>query len=55
MRRLRDFAAIRYFLSEREIEELQAAADARREAREEAPKAATTATAPGSGSGYERA
>jgi len=33
MRRLRDFAAILDFLSDREIEELQAAAAARREAR----------------------
>ena len=33
VRRLRDFAAIRDFLSDREIEKLQVAADERREAR----------------------
>jgi hypothetical protein len=33
VRRLRDFASIAAFFSEREIEELQAAIDARREAR----------------------
>ncbi|CAA9401688.1 MAG: hypothetical protein AVDCRST_MAG01-01-1072 [uncultured Rubrobacteraceae bacterium] len=33
MRRLRDFQSIRDFCSDREIDELQAAVDARREAR----------------------
>ena len=37
MRRLRDFAAIRDFFGDREIDELQAAIDARRGARREAP------------------
>ncbi len=43
VRRLRDFASIAHFFSDREIEELQAAIDARRQARavrpDEPPKA----------------
>ncbi|MDP9438608.1 MAG: hypothetical protein M3P49_07675 [Actinomycetota bacterium] len=57
MRRLKDFAAIRDFFSDREIEELQAAVDARREAheaREEASPADPVARPFGS-AGSERA
>ena len=47
MRKSRDFAAIRAFFGDREIDELQAAADERREARALRPADPEVETAPG--------
>ena len=52
--RLRDFASIVAFLSEREIEELQVAIDERRQARAHLADIDATAARPGSTSGVGR-